>query len=106
MTDAHPVVLYAEFTARAGLADRVEELLTALVIDVRQEPGNVVFDAYRVKDAEDRFFVFEVYRDDAAFAAHISAPYGEPFNRALRELIVEDGSQLTFLTPAAEPATA
>lgn len=104
MTDHQPVVLYAEFTAREGQAGRVEELLTDLVADVRREPGNVVFDAYRVKEDEDRFFVFEVYRDAAAFEAHVGAAYGGPFNRSLRELIVEDGSQLTFLTPAAEPA--
>lgn len=98
-----PVVLYAEFTALPGKADQVEELLRGLVADVRQEPGNEVFDAYRVEEASDRFFVFEVYRDRAAFEAHLAAPYGEGFNAALGALIVEDGSQLTFLRRAAEP---
>ncbi|WP_431797518.1 putative quinol monooxygenase [Microbacterium kunmingense] len=104
MADVEHVALYAEFTAREGSAQRVEELLAGLVAEVRREPGNLVFDAFRLKDDDDRFFVFEVYRDAAAFDAHIRAPYGEPFNRSLRELIVEDGSQLTFLTRAAEPA--
>ncbi|MFH8253308.1 hypothetical protein ACH3VR_23290, partial [Microbacterium sp. B2969] len=45
----------------------------------------------------------EVYRDLESFEAHLTAPYGGPFNRALRNLIVEDGSQLTFLDRAAEP---
>lgn len=98
-----PVTLYAEFTAKEGRADEVDELLRGLVANVRQEPGNVVFDAYRVVDDTNRFFVFEVYRDRAAFETHISAPYGGPFNAKLGELIVEDGSQLTFLAKTAEP---
>ena len=98
------VTLYAEFTARSGRADEVESLLRGLVAQVRDEPGNVVFDAYRVRDDDNRFFVFEVYEDQRAFEAHLSAEYGAPFNSSLRELIVEDGSQLTFLDRAAEPA--
>jgi quinol monooxygenase YgiN len=46
-----------------------------------------------------RFFVYEVYRDDDAFTAHINAPYGRVFNEKLAPLIVEDGSQLTWLQP-------
>ncbi len=97
------VTLYAEFTARPGRADEVETLLQGLVAQVRTEPGNARFDAYRVRGDGDRFFVFEEYADEDAFAAHISAPYGGPFNAALGELIIEDGSQLTFLERAAEP---
>lgn len=97
------VTLYAEFTAQPGRADEVESLLTGLVAQVRQEPGNVVFDAYRRREDADRFFVFEVYADEAAFAAHLAAPYGAPFNAALGPLIVEDGSHLSFLEQAAEP---
>jgi len=95
------VTLYAEFTALPAAADEVERLVRALADDVRAEPGNLVFDVYRVDDEADRFFVFEVYRDADAFAAHLAAPYGAAFNARLGELIVEDGSQLTFLRPSA-----
>lgn len=91
-------VLYAEFTARPGNADRVAELLAGLAANVHAEPGNIAFDAYRLADDPDKFFVYEVYADDDAFQAHIAAPYGRPFNDALNPLIVEDHSQLTFLT--------
>ena len=47
-----------------------------------------------------RWFVYEVYRDAAAFEAHISADYGATFNAALNPLIEEDGSQLTWLVSA------
>ncbi len=96
-------VLYAEFTARPGSEDRVAELIAGLAADVRKEPGNIVFDASQVAGEPAKFFVYEVYADDDAFAAHIAAPYGAVFNAALNDLIVEPHSILTFLDPI-EPA--
>ncbi|KJC65710.1 Quinol monooxygenase YgiN [Agreia bicolorata] len=94
-----PTVLYAEFTALPGCEEAVAELLAALADDVRREPGCVEFAPYRVSAEPSRFFVYEVYRDGDAFAAHIEAPYGRAFNERLVPLIVEDGSQLTWLQP-------
>jgi quinol monooxygenase YgiN len=95
-------VLYAEFTARPETADRVDELIRGLAERVRREPGNEVFAVYREEADPLRFFVFEVYRDDAAFEEHITADYGAEFNAELRGLIVEDGSRLTWLTPVGD----
>ncbi|MEJ1090380.1 putative quinol monooxygenase [Microbacterium istanbulense] len=92
-----PTILHATFTAIPGQGDRVAALLAEFAEGVRAEPGNVVFDATRLVDDPDRFFVYEVYRDEEAFQAHLAAPAGVPFNAALQELIVEPHSQLTFL---------
>ncbi|MGC5172200.1 putative quinol monooxygenase [Microbacterium sp. DT81.1] len=97
--DDERVVLYAEFTARSGEAEEVQRLLKAFTTAVRGEPGNLAFEPYRRVDDPDRFFVFEIYRDRAAFEAHLSADHGRPFNSALEPLIREDASQLSFLTP-------
>jgi quinol monooxygenase YgiN len=96
-----PITLIAEFTARPGQGDTVARLLAGLRTNVRQEPGNVAFDCFRKLDDAAKFVVYEIYRDKAAFAAHISADYGAVFNARLRELIVEPNSVLTFLTPSA-----
>ena len=92
-----PTILHAVFTARPDKGDEVAALLRDFAAVVRAEEGNVVFDATRLVDDPDRFFVYEVYRDEAAFQAHISAPAGVPFNEALQQLIVEPTSVLTFL---------
>jgi quinol monooxygenase YgiN len=89
--------LYAEFTAKPGHELEVAELISGLARQVREEPGNVVFDVYTRSEAPRCFFVFEVYRDEAAFQEHLAAEYGAPFNAALNELIEEDGSVLSFL---------
>ncbi|SMG41402.1 putative quinol monooxygenase [Agreia pratensis] len=94
-----PKVLYAEFTALPGCEETVAELLAGLADEVRREPGCIEFAPYRVSTEPSRFFVYEVYLDDDAFTAHITAPYGRVFNERLVPLIVEDGSQLTWLQP-------
>lgn len=95
------VVLFAEFTAKPGAADRVAELIVGFAETVRAEPGNTTFEVYRRAEDSDRFFVFEEYRDRAAFEEHIGAEAGRVFNAALGPLIVEPASQLTFLHAAA-----
>ncbi len=94
-----PVVLYAEFTAQNGAEGRVRELLVELGRQVRDEPGCVTFASHTLVDQPRKFFVYEVYADAAAFEAHLGAPYGAVFNASLNELIEEDHSLLTFLTP-------
>ncbi|WP_394552008.1 putative quinol monooxygenase [Agromyces sp. MMS24-JH15] len=113
MTATAQVRLVAEFTARPGDEEEVERLLLALAEAVRREPGCLDFTPHRVAAAPTldglalaaagpapagrRFVVTEAYRDAAAFAEHLAAPYGPPFNAALGPLIEEDGSELTFL---------
>ncbi|WP_329416361.1 antibiotic biosynthesis monooxygenase [Streptomyces sp. NBC_00704] len=91
--------LLAEFTAREGARDEVARLIGEYAEKVREEEGNVVFDVYTRQAAPRAFWVFEVYRDEDAFQAHLNAPYGAPFNAALGPLIEEDASVLTFLNP-------
>jgi quinol monooxygenase YgiN len=90
--------LLAEFTVKPGAEDRVAEMVTELAGHVRQEPGNVTFAVYTKADDPRSYWIYEVYRDDDAFRAHLAAPYGGPFNAELTDLIEEDGSVLTFLT--------
>ena len=94
---SEPTILHATFTAQPGAGDRVAALVRDFAEVVRAEEGNIVFDATRLVDDPDRFFVYEVYRDEAAFQEHLAASAGVPFNAALQELIVEPATILTFL---------
>lgn len=99
LPDEGAISLIAEFTARPGQADMVAELLAGLAVNVRAEPGNIAFDCYRRSDDQNKFVVYEIYRDKPAFERHLGADYGAVFNAQLRELIKEPNSVLTFLTP-------
>ena len=98
MSDEH-VALYAEFTALPGESDAVEALITEYAATVRAEPGNRAFDVYRRAEDADRFVVFELYRNRAAFDEHLGAEAGRAFNAELMPRIVEPQSVLSFLTP-------
>jgi quinol monooxygenase YgiN len=89
--------LLAEFTAREGAEDEVARMILEYAEKVRQEEGNVTFDVYTKAAKPRAFWIFEAYRDEDAFQAHLKAPYGGPFNTALAPLIEEDASVLTFL---------
>jgi quinol monooxygenase YgiN len=91
--------LYAEFTVKPGSEIRVAEMMTELTELVRQEPGNELFLPCTRPTNPRQYFVFEVYRDEAAFQEHISADYGRVFNAELTDHIEGDGSVLTLLRP-------
>ncbi|MFJ8469225.1 putative quinol monooxygenase [Streptomyces swartbergensis] len=93
--------LLAEFTAREGAEAQVAHLIGEYALKVRQEEGNLAFDVYTKAANPRAFWIFEVYRDEDAFRAHLNAPYGGPFNTALAPLIEEEASVLTFLDPLA-----
>jgi quinol monooxygenase YgiN len=89
--------LYAEFTVTPGNEARVADMMRELTELVRAEPGNLVFEPYIEEAQPNRYFVFEVYADDAAFEAHVGADYGARFNAELATVIEEEASQLTWL---------
>ncbi|MFJ8106226.1 putative quinol monooxygenase [Streptomyces sp. NPDC096132] len=91
--------LLAEFTAREGAQDEVARLILEYAKKVREEEGNLAFEVYTKQAAPRAYWIFEVYRDEDAFRAHLRAPYGGPFNASLAPLIEEDASVLTFLDP-------
>lgn len=88
--------LLAEFTVKSGFEERVAQLVADFGRLVRDEPGNLVFDVYTKESNPRAYWIFEVYQDEAAFEKHITAPYGQPFNAELTQMIEEDGSVLTL----------
>jgi quinol monooxygenase YgiN len=96
-----PKALLAEFTVKPGAEARVAEMVTELAGQVRSEPGNLLFEVYTKAQDARAYWIYEVYRDEDAFQAHLAAPYGAPFNAELRDLIEEEGSVLTFLSRVA-----
>lgn len=92
--------LYAEFHVIPGHEARVRDLVRQLSDDVRAEPGNITFEAFTLESDPCHYFVFEMYDDDAAFAAHLSQEHGRIFNAELTDLVVGGSSTLTWLTPA------
>lgn len=91
------IVLYAEFRAVPSQADHVHALIHGLAESVRAEPGNIEFSVFVEKEDPHSYFVFEIYRDQAAFDAHLASPWTAAFNDRIAPLIEQPETQLTML---------
>jgi quinol monooxygenase YgiN len=90
--------LIATFRVRPGHRDVVRALLADYAAVVRADDGTLLFEPGTVADRPEEFVVFERYRDEAAFRAHIGAPENGVFNTALTEHL-EGAVQLQFIEP-------
>lgn len=63
-------VVMAQYRAREGEADRVDEALRNMVTPTRAEPGNLDYRAFRDPNDPSLFVLFERYADEEAFQAH------------------------------------
>jgi quinol monooxygenase YgiN len=89
--------LYARIHALPGHEDAVAELLANLAAAVKSERGNLAFEPWRETGSEGSFFVYEVYADAEAFAAHLAAAHSVEFNAALADHVAGGASELTTL---------
>ena len=57
-----------------GRRDRVVTLLAAHKARLKSEPGTLQFEVLLPKDDDTKVLSFEMYRDSAAFEAHLHGP--------------------------------
>ncbi|GAA4915318.1 quinol monooxygenase YgiN [Stackebrandtia albiflava] len=77
--------LYGFVTPAPGMRSELREVLLSLVAPSRAEPGNVEYHLHEEDDG--RFFLYEVWRGDADFAAHMETPHMTGFARRAGDLI-------------------
>jgi quinol monooxygenase YgiN len=63
-------VVTAFWEVRAGEEDAVANILSRFAPHARQEPDVLCFIIHRSRSEPAKFFFYEVFRDEAAFAAH------------------------------------
>ena len=85
------ITVLAQITARPGREAELRAMLEAQVACVRlEEPGAVTYAIYTVEDRPDVFFFYEQYADEAARAAHNTAPYIREDVARLGDLTTDD----------------
>jgi len=63
-------VLAVTWLARPGEEERITQILRTMVESTNREPGCVQYEANRSDENPLRFFLYEVYRDEAALEEH------------------------------------
>jgi autoinducer 2-degrading protein len=70
------ITIAALIRAQEGKADRIEEEFRKMTVEVQNnEPGNLKYIVHRSIDDPNRFFVYEIYKDEEAIKAHTSTPH-------------------------------
>ena len=90
------VVLAVTWMAKAGRETEVETLFTKLTEESRKEPGCSMYQVHRHKTEPRRFFIYEVYKDDAALEAHRTAAH---FLQYARKDLPKIADRLQQMTP-------
>jgi autoinducer 2-degrading protein len=69
------VVLVVTWMSKVGREGEVAGLFAKLTEESRKEPGCVTYQVHRHKTESRRFFIYELYQDDAALEAHRATPH-------------------------------
>lgn len=64
------LALAATWEAKDGEAEAVADILRRMAVAVKSEPGTLLFWPHRSPSDERVFFLYELFADEAAFAAH------------------------------------
>ena len=68
--------IFATIRIKPGFRERyLAEMLGDAVGSVRDEPGCLRFDVLADQTDPDTLYLYEIYRDEAAFAEHVKAPH-------------------------------
>ena len=95
------VALAATWQAKAGEAEAVADILRRMADAVKSEPGTLLFWPHGSSSDDRVFFLYELFADDAAFAAHQQTEHFKTLvvGEALPKLERRERVQFTPLKP-------
>lgn len=77
-------VVAINIEAKPGEGEAVGRILESLVAPTMAEPGVKLFLPYRAPESDGRYFLFELYIDEGAWAAHQQTAH---FKAAIADLV-------------------
>jgi Uncharacterized conserved protein len=69
----------ARYQVQPGRGDEVAHALRPHLLATRNEPGCLVFTANRSVDDPDSFVLYEQYKDEESFKAHVDSAHYETY---------------------------
>lgn len=92
------ISLIAVLKAETGKTDELRQALQALLLPTRQEPGNVEYALFQLRDEPETFYMRESWKDQAAMDSHVAQPHFQAFIGQMDTLLAEP-LRLDYLTP-------
>jgi (4S)-4-hydroxy-5-phosphonooxypentane-2,3-dione isomerase len=90
------IVLRVDMLVKPGAESQCLEIIRKLQENTRKEPGCVYYAGQQSKENPRRFFMYEVYKDEAALQAHRDAPYFKQYVHGGFDAIVEQRTRELF----------
>jgi quinol monooxygenase YgiN len=87
MPESDKLVFTVTWQVRAGAEQAAADIVARFVPEARKEPGLDLLMVSRKADDPSRFLFYEVFSDEAAFAAHQETPH-------FRKMILEEALPL------------
>ncbi|WP_429161599.1 putative quinol monooxygenase [Aeromonas media] len=87
--ESDKIVSIAVLKARAGMRERLRQGLLALIAPTRQEPGNLDYVLFELKDEPGTFYMREAFVSQAALDAHCASDYFQAFAHQADDLLAE-----------------
>jgi autoinducer 2-degrading protein len=90
--------VFAIFVSVKIKPEKRDQFLAAIeddsICSVRDEPGCVRFEVLQDKSDPDRYYFYEVYKDEAALEAHRQFPHYSRWSAASKECLAEPTSAI------------
>ncbi len=83
------IVLTAAFKAKTGKEGELEQTLRAMIPEVQNEKGTMLYILNRSTNDKGQFLFYEMYQDDKALELHNATPYFQALLKNIDELIAE-----------------
>ncbi|KAG8153805.1 putative quinol monooxygenase [Burkholderia catarinensis] len=83
------IYVFASLMPKPEHAAAVEAELQRMVAATRAEPGNLRYDLFRQTDGKPGFHLFEIYRDEAAIAAHRASEHYTAYRAKAADWLAE-----------------
>ncbi|KER71421.1 antibiotic biosynthesis monooxygenase [Burkholderia cepacia] len=83
------IYVFASLMPKPEHAAAVEAELHRMVAATRAEPGNLRYDLFRQTDGQLAFHLFEIYRDEAAVAAHRASEHYTAYRAQAADWLAE-----------------
>jgi quinol monooxygenase YgiN len=90
------IILKVDMLVKPGTETECRGFIQKLQEHTRKEPGCIQYVGHQSTENSRRFFLYEVYKDEAALRAHRDAPYFKQYVHGGLDAIVEQRTRELF----------
>ncbi len=83
------IIVNAVITVKAGLADQVFPILSAVYKASQNEPGCLRYSLHQSIEDEHQFMLYEVYQDEEALEAHIASDHYKAYREQIELYLID-----------------